>query len=107
MSGLQAPIVVSHGEGRADFSQQGDINKALVAMRYIDHNGQPTEVYPLNPNGSPDGMTAVTTEDGRFTVMMPHAERVFRTVQNSWAPDSWKEYSPWIRMFQNARKWVG
>lgn len=107
MSGLQAPIVVSHGEGRADFSQQGDINKALVAMRYVDHNGQPTEVYPLNPNGSPDGMTAVTTEDGRFTVMMPHAERVFRTVQNSWAPDSWKEYSPWIRMFQNARKWVG
>ncbi|MGN0917970.1 MAG: phosphoribosylformylglycinamidine synthase subunit PurQ, partial [Oxalobacter sp.] len=107
MAGLQTPIAVSHGEGRADFSQQGDIRKALVAMRYIDHDGKPTEVYPLNPNGSPDGITSVTTPDGRFTVMMPHAERVFRTVQNSWAPDGWGENSPWMRMFQNARKWVG
>lgn len=107
MAGLQTPIVVSHGEGRADFSQQGDIRKALVAMRYIDHDGKPTETYPLNPNGSPDGITSVTTPDGRFTVMMPHAERAFRTVQNSWAPDGWGEDSPWMRMFQNARKWVG
>lgn len=107
MAGLQTPIVVSHGEGRADFSQQGDIRKAKVAMRYIDHDGKPTETYPLNPNGSPDGITSVTTPDGRFTVMMPHAERAFRTVQNSWAPDGWGEDSPWMRMFQNARKWVG
>ena len=76
-------------------------------MRYIDHDGKPTETYPLNPNGSPDGITSVTTPDGRFTVMMPHAERAFRTVQNSWAPDGWGEDSPWMRMFQNARKWVG
>ena len=107
MAGLQTPIVVSHGEGRADFSLQGDIQKVLVAMRYVDHNGQSTEIYPLNPNGSPDGITSVTTEDGRFTVMMPHAERAFRTVQNSWAPDGWGENSPWMRMFRNARKWVG
>ncbi len=107
MAGLQTPIVVSHGEGRADFSQQGDIRKALVAMRYIDHDGKPTETYPLNPNGSPNGITAVTTPDGRFTVMMPHAERAFRTVQNSWAPEDWGENAPWMRMFQNARKWVG
>ncbi len=107
MEGTRAPIVVSHGEGRADFSQQGNIDKALVAMRYIDHNGQPTEIYPMNPNGSPQGMTSVTTPDGRFTVLMPHAERVFRTVQQSWAPDFWGESSPWMRMFCNARKWMG
>lgn len=107
MDGLKAPIVVSHGEGRADFSQQGDMGKVLVAMRYIDHNGMPTEVYPLNPNGSPQGITSVTTPDGRFTVLMPHAERVFKTVQQSWAPDFWGECSPWMRMFRNARKWIG
>lgn len=107
MAGLKAPIVVSHGEGRADFSQQGDMDKALVAMRYIDHNGMPTETYPFNPNGSPKGITSVTTPDGRFTVLMPHAERVFRTVQHSWAPSSWGESSPWMRMFRNARKWIG
>jgi len=107
MSGLQTPIVVSHGEGFANFSQKGDIGKALVAMRYVDNHGQPTEVYPLNPNGSPGGITSVTTTDGRFTVMMPHAERVFRTVLNSWHPVQWGEDSPWMRMFRNARKWVG
>lgn len=107
MAGLKTPIVVSHGEGFADFSQQGDINQVHVAMRYIDHQGLPTEVYPFNPNGSPNGITSVTTEDGRFTVLMPHAERVFRTVQHSWHPDSWGEDSPWMRMFRNARKWVG
>ena len=107
MEGMEAPIVVSHGEGRADFSQQGDIDKVKVAMRYIDRKGQPTEIYPLNPNGSPQGITSVTTNDGRFTVLMPHAERVFRTVQQSWAPGGWGEYSPWMRMFFNARKWVG
>lgn len=107
MDGLKAPIVVSHGEGFADFSLQGDIDKVLVAMRYIDHSGKPTEVYPFNPNGSPRGMTSVTTPDGRFTVLMPHAERVFRTIQQSWAPEFWGESSPWMRLFRNARKWMG
>ena len=83
------------------------MDKALVAMRYVDHKGMPTEMYPMNPNGSPEGMTSVTTADGRFTVLMPHAERVFRTVQQSWAPDFWAESSPWMRMFRNARKWMG
>ncbi|WAW10457.1 phosphoribosylformylglycinamidine synthase [Oxalobacter vibrioformis] len=107
MTGLRAPIVVSHGEGFADFSRQGDINRVQVAMRYIDNYGLPTESYPFNPNGSPHGITSVTTEDGRFTVLMPHAERVFRTAQHSWHPDSWGEDSPWMRMFRNARRWVG
>jgi len=107
MAGLQTPIAVSHGEGFADFSQKGDLTKAIAAMRYVDNRGQPTEVYPLNPNGSPGGITSVTTPDGRFTVLMPHAERVFRSVQQSWYPASWGEDSPWMRMFRNARKWVG
>jgi phosphoribosylformylglycinamidine synthase len=107
MAGTQAAIAVAHGEGFADFSQTGDIGKAIVAMRFVDHRGQPTEGYPYNPNGSPQGTTSVTTADGRFTVLMPHAERVFRSVQQSWHPDSWGEYSPWMRMFRNARVWVG
>lgn len=107
MTGLRTPIVVSHGEGFADFSRQGDISRVQVAMRYVDNYGLPTETYPFNPNGSPHGITSVTTEDGRFTVLMPHAERVFRTVQHSWHPDSWGEDSPWMRMFRNARRWVG
>ncbi|WP_420473357.1 phosphoribosylformylglycinamidine synthase [Noviherbaspirillum sp. ST9] len=107
MAGTQTPIAVAHGEGFADFSQTGDINQALIAMRWVDNKGQATEAYPFNPNGSPQGITSVTTPDGRFTVMMPHAERVFRTVQHSWHPDGWGEYSPWMRMFRNARKWVG
>ena len=107
MAGTQTPIAVAHGEGYADFSQTGDINQATVAMRWIDNKGQATEAYPYNPNGSPQGITSVTTPDGRFTVMMPHAERVFRTVLHSWHPDGWEGYSPWMRMFRNARKWVG
>ena len=107
MAGLQTPIAVSHGEGFADFSQKGDLSKTIAAMRYVDNKGQPTEVYPYNPNGSPGGMTSVTTTDGRFTVLMPHAERVFRSVLQSWHPESWGEDSPWMRMFRNARKWVG
>ncbi|HJV74248.1 MAG TPA: phosphoribosylformylglycinamidine synthase [Noviherbaspirillum sp.] len=107
MAGTQSPIAVAHGEGFADFSQTGDIKEAIVAMRWLDNKGEVTETYPYNPNGSPQGITSVTTPDGRFTVLMPHAERVFRTVQHSWHPDSWGEYSPWMRMFQNARKWVG
>jgi len=107
MAGTQTPIAIAHGEGYADFSQTGDINEAVAAMRFIDNRGAATEAYPYNPNGSPQGLTSVTTADGRFTVMMPHAERVFRTVLNSWHPDGWGEESPWMRMFRNARKFVG
>jgi phosphoribosylformylglycinamidine synthase len=107
MAGSQAPIVVAHGEGYADFSQTGDREQAIVAMRFVDNRGAPTEVYPYNPNGSPAGITAVTTPDGRFTALMPHGERVFRSVLQSWHPDDAGEDSPWMRMFRNARKWVG
>ena len=107
MAGTEVPIAVAHGEGFADFSQTGDINQVAVALRFIDNYGATTERYPFNPNGSAQGITAVTNLDGRFTVMMPHAERVFRTVLHSWHPDGWGEYGPWMRMFQNARKWLG
>jgi phosphoribosylformylglycinamidine synthase len=107
MAGTQTPIAVAHGEGYADFSQTGNIDEAVVAMRFIDNRGQATQAYPYNPNGSPAGITAVTTADGRFTVMMPHAERAFRSVLHSWHPDGWGEDAPWMRMFRNARKWVG
>jgi phosphoribosylformylglycinamidine synthase len=107
MAGTQAPLAIAHGEGFADFSLTGDIGAAVKALRYVDNRGQATETYPFNPNGSPGGLTAVTTEDGRFTAMMPHAERVFRTAVMSWAPEGWLDESPWMRMFRNARKWVG
>ncbi|XYJ08577.1 phosphoribosylformylglycinamidine synthase [Telluria sp. B2] len=107
MAGTQAPLAIAHGEGFADFSQTGDISQVVQSLRYVDNRGQATEQYPFNPNGSPGGLTAVTTPDGRFTAMMPHAERVFRTVVHSWAPEGWGEDSPWMRMFRNARKWVG
>jgi phosphoribosylformylglycinamidine synthase len=107
MAGTQAPIVVSHGEGFANFAHTGNADQALVAMRFVDHRGQATEAYPFNPNGSPQGITGVTTADGRFTVMMPHPERVFRSVLHSWRPREWGEEAPWMRMFQNARVWVG
>jgi len=107
MAGTRTPIAVAHGEGYANFAHTGDPTKVRVALRFVDNHGQPTERYPFNPNGSPSGVTAVTTADGRFTVMMPHAERVFRTVQHSWHPDGWGEDAPWMRMFRNARKWVG
>ena len=107
LAGTHAPIAIAHGEGFADFSQTGDLASVVKAMRYVDNRGAATERYPFNPNGSPDGLTAVTTPDGRFTVMMPHAERVARTVTMSWHPEGWGDVSPWARMFQNARKWVG
>ena len=107
MEGSQVPIVVSHGEGRAVFDNADDQAKVLSAVRYVDNKGEPTEAYPYNPNGSANGLTAVTTEDGRFTIMMPHPERVFRSVQMSWYPANWGEDSPWMRMFRNARRWVG
>ena len=107
MAGTQTPIAVSHGEGFANFAHTGNAQEALVALRFVDNKGAVTESYPLNPNGSSHGTTAVTTPDGRFTVMMPHAERVFRTVQHSWHPEQWSDDAPWMRMFRNARKWVG
>jgi phosphoribosylformylglycinamidine synthase len=105
MAGSKLPVVVSHGEGRAVFS--GDPQKSALALRYVDNRGAPATTYPFNPNGSPDGITGVTTPDGRFTIMMPHPERVFRTVQMSWHPPGWGEDSPWMTMFRNARQWVG
>jgi phosphoribosylformylglycinamidine synthase len=107
MAGTQTPIAIAHGEGFADFSQTGNMNEAIGALRFVDNKGAATETYPYNPNGSPQGLTAVTTADGRFTVMMPHPERVSRTVQNSWHPDGWGEESPWARMWGNARKFIG
>ena len=106
MAGSKLPIVVSHGEGRAVFAA-GARDQALVALRYVDNRGAVATRYPFNPNGSPDGITGVTTADGRFTIMMPHPERIFRTVQMSWHPEGWGEDGPWMSMFRNARKWVG
>src|SRR4029453_18119345 len=92
----------------ADDGQRADLERAgLVAARFVDHHGRPTEHYPENPNGSSEGLTALTTPDGRVTIMMPHPERVFRTVQHSWHPADWGEDGPWLRLFRNARMWVG
>ncbi len=109
MAGSRMPVANAHGEGYAEFPSQADLDAArgLVALRYVDNRGKPTTLFPLNPNGSPEGITGLTTPDGRFTILMPHPERVFRTVQNSWRPDEWGEDGPWMRMFRNARKWVG
>jgi phosphoribosylformylglycinamidine synthase len=107
MAGSRIPIAVSHGEGYADFSQRGHRDRVQRALRFVDHSGRPTEQYPLNPNGSPDGLTSVTTVDGRFTVLMPHPERVFRNIQMSWTNGDLSADSPWMRLFRNARKWVG
>jgi phosphoribosylformylglycinamidine synthase len=107
MAGARLPIAVAHGEGFANFAHRGDRSKAIAAMRFVDHAGQPTERYPLNPNGSPGGLTAVTTADGRFTAMMPHPERVFRNVQMSWTSGDRSALSPWMQIWRNARKWVG
>ncbi|HPP98656.1 MAG TPA: phosphoribosylformylglycinamidine synthase, partial [Ottowia sp.] len=107
MAGSRLPIAVSHGEGFANFSQRGDAGQVLAAMRFVDHHGQPTEQYPQNPNGSPGGLTAVTTADGRFTAMMPHPERVFRNIQMSWTDGDPSAFSPWMQIWRNARRWVG
>ncbi len=107
MVGSRLPIVVSHGEGRADFTAQGKQDQAVVALRYVDNHGRVATTYPYNPNGSPDGIAGLTTAEGRFTIMMPHPERIFRTLQMSWHPDTWGEDGPWLRMFRNARKWLG
>jgi phosphoribosylformylglycinamidine synthase len=111
MAGSRMPIAVSHGEGHAEFASSEAFAKAnhsgTVAMRFVDHYGKATEQYPQNPNGSPAGITSLTTTDGRVTIMMPHPERVFRAVANSWQPDGWQEDSPWMRMFRNSRVWLG
>jgi phosphoribosylformylglycinamidine synthase len=107
MAGSRLPIAVAHGEGFADFSRSGDAQQVHRAMRFVDSQGRSTERYPHNPNGSVDGLTAVTTADGRFTVLMPHPERVFRNVQMSHSGGDVSAPSPWRRMFGNARRWVG
>ncbi len=106
MTGSRLPIAVAHGEGYAEFAGAKQRERALVALRFVDNRGAVTESYPYNPNGSPAGITGLTTPDGRFTVLMPHPERVVRTVQNSWHPAGWGEDGPWLHMFRNARKWV-
>ena len=110
MAGSRMPIAVAHGEGFAEFISKNAVNsvldKKLVTMRFVDNTSTPTERYPLNPNGSPQGITGLTTPDGRFSIMMPHPERVFRAVQHSWQPDDWAEDAPWMRMFRNARKFI-
>ena len=105
--GSRMPIALAHGEGRAVFDAPEDMRNALVALRFVDHRGNVAEGYPQNPNGSPLGITGLTTADGRFTVVMPHPERVFRSVQMSWSPDQAGEDSPWMRMFRNCRRKVG
>ncbi len=107
MQGSHLPIVVAHGEGRVVHKNTESANNAIVTMQYIDHSGQTTEVYPKNPNGSVNGQTGFTSSDGRFSIMMPHPERVFLKKQYSWLPDTWTaENGPWMRMFYNARKWI-
>jgi phosphoribosylformylglycinamidine synthase len=105
MAGSKLPVVVSHGEGRAEFAA-GRSGKALAAMRYIDNRGAVATTYPFNPNGSPEGLAGVTTADGRFTIMMPHPERTFRSLQMSWQPPGLGEDGPWLEMFRNARRWL-
>jgi len=109
MAGSRIPVAVAHGEGYAEFADAQALAavQPLVALRYVDNRGAATEAYPLNPNGSPQGITGLTTADGRFTILMPHPERVFRAAQNSWHPAEWRNDGPWLRMFRNARRWVG
>ncbi|MBU6258534.1 MAG: phosphoribosylformylglycinamidine synthase [Burkholderiales bacterium] len=105
MAGSRIPIAVAHGEGYADFSQRGDAQAVQRALRFVDHRGEATEAYPANPNGSPGGLTGVTTADGRYTALMPHPERVFRNVQLSWSATGAAGMSPWMRLFENGRRW--
>ncbi len=107
MAGSRLPIAVAHGEGYANFKHRGNADQAIAAMRFINNSGAATEAYPFNPNGSPGGLTAVTTADGRFTAMMPHPERVFRNIQMSWTDQDLSGFSPWMQLWVNARKWVG
>ncbi|MFJ4347019.1 phosphoribosylformylglycinamidine synthase [Pseudomonas sp. NPDC089401] len=110
MAGSRMPIAIAHGEGHAEFASEEALLEAdvsgCVALRYVDNHGKVTEAYPANPNGSPRGITGLTSRDGRVTIMMPHPERMFRAVQNSWRPDEWQEDAALMRMFRNARVWV-
>jgi phosphoribosylformylglycinamidine synthase len=107
MAGSRLPVAVAHGEGRAEFDGAVDQAAANIALRYVDGDGKVATQYPLNPNGSPDGITGLTTSDGRVTILMPHPERTPRSINLSWAPKGWGEDSPWLRMFRNARVWCG
>ncbi len=111
MAGTRLPIAVAHGEGRAVFAEADGLIRAqevgIVALAYVDGHGRPVERYPYNPNGSPAGVTGFTTPDGRFTIMMPHPERMFLTKQYSWHPNDWNDDGPWLRVFRNARAWIG
>ncbi|MCB1757641.1 MAG: phosphoribosylformylglycinamidine synthase subunit PurQ, partial [Gammaproteobacteria bacterium] len=106
MQGSRLPVAIAHGEGRAVFADNAALESVQHALRYTDNYGRPTQSYPFNPNGSQGAVAGVCNEDGRFTIMMPHPERVFRSVTNSWHPDDWAEDGPWLRMFRNARVWV-
>ncbi|MDN5882639.1 MAG: phosphoribosylformylglycinamidine synthase subunit PurQ, partial [Nitrosospira sp.] len=111
MAGSVLPVVVSHGEGRAQFDSDEDLatlqKNRQVPLRYVEAPGVAATHYPANPNGSVDGATAFTNADGRVLVLMPHPERIFRTVQHSWHPPEWGENGPWLRLFDNIRSWVG
>jgi len=107
MVGSRMPIAVAHGEGRAQFASDEQRGRALASLRFVENDGTPAERYPANPGGSPGGVTGFTSEDGRATILMPHPERVFRTIQMSWRDPSLGEDSPWMRLFRNARAWVG
>jgi phosphoribosylformylglycinamidine synthase len=107
MAGSRIPVAVAHGEGRVSFPYACSPSKASAAVRFVDNRGKPTENFPLNPNGSPGGLAGFTAAEGRATILMPHPERVFRSVQLSWHPEQWGEDSPWMQMFRNARAWCG
>jgi phosphoribosylformylglycinamidine synthase len=111
MEGSVLPIPTAHGEGKAEFALEKNYQtvklRKLIGMQYVDNYHEVTEKYPFNPNGSPSGIAGLTTNDGRATIIMPHPERVFRSVQLSWHPDDWAEDSPWMQLFYNARAWVG
>jgi phosphoribosylformylglycinamidine synthase len=110
MHGSRLPVAVAHGEGRAEFAADWSVARVLAdelaVLRYVDGHGAPATRYPLNPNGSPGGITGLCNRDGRFTIMMPHPERVFRSVLCSWHPPEWGEDGPWLRLFRNARAWL-
>jgi phosphoribosylformylglycinamidine synthase len=111
MQGSVLPIAVAHGEGRAEFAPDTGaaalLERQLITLQYVDHRDQPTQRYPFNPNGSELGLAGLCSSDGRVTALMPHPERVFRSVQNSWAPTEWAEDGGWMRLFRNARVFVG
>jgi phosphoribosylformylglycinamidine synthase len=111
MAGARLPVAVAHGEGRAEFADAGDLAAleagGQVALRFVDAQGRPAQRYPANPNGSPGGVTSVCNDDGRITILMPHPERTVRGVTGSWWPRAWDEFTPWIQLFRNARRWVG